>query len=77
MTENWTESEPEQGSWEAVNITVDSGAVDTVGPKGMARGFPLVATEAFRKGMYYCAANHTQIAIHGAKAMQGYIPDGL
>ena len=65
MTENWTESEPEQGSWEAVNITVDSGAVDAVGPKRMAKGLPLLATEAPKQGLFYRVASDTIIAAHG------------
>ena len=42
----------ENGTWEALKITVDSGAVDTVGPKGIAPGFPTQDTEASNRGMY-------------------------
>ena len=34
------------GYWEALRITVDSGAVDTVGPKGMVLGILIKDTEA-------------------------------
>ena len=57
-------------------ITVDSGVVDAVGPKGIARGFPLIPTNASKKGMCYRAANDTKIAIHGKKELYGYTPEG-
>ena len=59
-----------------MKITVYSGAVDTVGPKGIAMGFLLLSTEASRKGMCYRAANDTHIAIHGKKAIQGFTLEG-
>ena len=61
---------------EALRITVDSGAVDTVGPKSLAPGLPTQDTEASRKGMYYRAANDTKIAIHGKKDISGYTNEG-
>ena len=61
---------PEETGWEALHITVVSGAVDTVGPKGMASKFPLQPTEASKKGMHYRAANDTKIAIYGNKGYQ-------
>ena len=62
--------------WEEVKITIDSGAVDTVGPKDVGMGFPVQPTEASKKGMFYRAANNTKIAIHGKKALRGYTNEG-
>ena len=58
--------------WEEINITVDAGVVHTVGPKRIATAFPLIATDASRKGMHGRAANITNIAILGKKQLQGY-----
>ena len=55
---------------------MDSGAVDTVGPKCIAPGFPTQDTEASKRGMYYRAANDTKIAIHGKKDISGYTNEG-
>ena len=68
---------PEETGWEALHITVDSGAVDTVGPKGMALKFPLQPTEASKKDMHYRAANDTNIAIHGKRISVGTPMKGL
>ena len=73
--------EPDQGGvarvqvdkeWSAINITVDSGAVETVGPKCIATEFPTLETEASQMGMFCRAANDTKIAIHVKKALTGY-----
>ena len=69
-------AQPDEDEWEAVTSAVDSGAVGTVGPKGLAKGFPLLSTEASRKGMCYRAANDTTIAIHRKKEVQGFTPEG-
>ena len=66
----------ENGTWEALKITVDSGAVDTVGPKSIAPGFPTQGTEASKRGMYYRAANDTKIAIRGKQDISGYTSEG-
>ena len=49
--------------WEEVKIKVDSGAVDTVGPRSLGKGFPLLETEASKQGKFYRAANETKIGI--------------
>jgi len=36
----------DQLDWEEVKITIDSGAVDTVGPKEVGKAFPAQPTEA-------------------------------
>ena len=62
--------------WEEVKITIDSGVVDTVGPKDVGMGFPVQPMEASKKGMLDRAANNTNIAIHGKKALRGYTNEG-
>ena len=64
------------GDWEELEVTIDSGAVDTVGPRGIAPKVPLEETDASRNGRYYTAANGTKIAIHGMKKVQGYTEEG-
>ena len=54
-----------------VEVTVDSGAVDTVGPPSVAPGIPIRATEASRSGMHYRAANNMKIPNLGEKKLQG------
>ena len=66
----------DQLDWEEVKITIDSGAVGTVGPKEVGKVFPVLPTEASKKGMFYRAANNTKIAIHGKKALRGYTREG-
>ena len=50
-----------KGSWERVPVTVDSGAIDSVIPKRIAKGVPIRQTEASRRGLKYRAANGTSI----------------
>ena len=66
-----------QGEWERIDITVDSGAVDTVAPKEVARRFPLISTEASAAGLCYRAANNTRIPIHGKKEVKGVTEQGM
>ena len=49
----------DQFEWEEVKITIDSGAVDTVGQKEVGKAFPAQPTEASKKGMFYRAAHDT------------------
>jgi hypothetical protein len=69
----WKEAEEE---WEEVIVTVDSGAVDTVGPKHVARGIKVVPTEASKAGRGFVAANGTPIARYGEKRIQGVTDEG-
>ena len=66
----------DSSGWEEINITIDSGEMDTAGPKEVGRGFPVRPTEASKKGVFYRAANNTNIAIHGKKALRGYTNEG-
>ena len=60
-----------RGEWEVIKVTVDSGAVDTVTPPSTAKYFPILETEASRRGLHYRAANGTRITNHGARRVQG------
>ena len=60
-----------KGEWEVIKVTVDSGAVDTVTPPSTAKYFPILETDASRRGLDYRAANGTNIKNHGARSVQG------
>ncbi len=47
--------------WEGVRIQIDSGAIDTVGPKGIAGAFEMRETEMSKRGMGCVAANRGSI----------------
>ena len=66
----------EDDEWEEINITIDSGAVDTVGPKGIRSGCPIQPIESSKIRMFYRAANDTNMGIHGKKAVRGYTNEG-
>ena len=57
-------------------VTVESGAVDSVGPPTMARAVKIKDTPASRAGMKYRAANGTAIANQGGKVVQGVTREG-
>ena len=42
---------------EAIEVTIDSGAVDTVGPPGVGKAFETCVTEASKAGRNFNAAN--------------------
>ena len=65
-----------QGKWEKITVTVDSGAVDSVGPANMANGIKIRETPASRAGMKYRAANCNSIANQGEKVIQGVTREG-
>ena len=56
---------------ETFPITVDSGAVDTVGPKRVGEGFPINPTKESAMGIGYRAANGTHIKNHGERVIEG------
>ena len=60
-----------KGKWERIPIKVDSGAVDTAMPPGVATLFPLIATHASQTGIGFRAANSTPIVNHGERAIKG------
>ena len=59
-----------------VEVTVDSGAVDTVGPPSVAPGIPIRETAASRSGMHYRAANNMKIPNLGGKQLEGIDENG-
>jgi hypothetical protein len=62
--------------WERVEVQIDSGAIDTVAPKGVGGHLPIRETEAVRKNMGYVAANGTKIANYGERVLRGTTNDG-
>ena len=62
--------------WERVRVQIDSGAVDTVGPKEIARAFEMKETEMSKRGIGYVAANGSSIKNYGEKKIVGYTDDG-
>ena len=61
----------DQSGWEKVTMTVDSGSVDHVVTEETATQFPLVATEASKRGINFVAANGTKIINHGERQVEG------
>ena len=47
------------GNWEWIPVTVDSGAIDSVIPRHIAKGVPIRETTASKNGLRYRAANGT------------------
>jgi hypothetical protein len=66
----------DKGKWEKITVTIDSGAVDSVGPKTMATDLPIKDTPASRAGLKYRAANGTTIDNLGEKSIQGITKQG-
>ena len=66
----------DNGTGEKITVTIDSGAVDSVGPKTMATDLPIRDTPASRAGLKYRAANGTTIDNLGEKAIQGVTKQG-
>ena len=61
---------------ETIEVTVDSGAMDTVGPMSAGAGFETYETEASRNGRNFRAANGTFIKNYGEKKILGSTEDG-
>ena len=64
------------GSWERIPVTVDSGAVDSVIPRRLARGVPTKQTEASKQGLKYRSASGNPIINEGEKDLHGYTKEG-
>ena len=64
-----------EGMWTKVGSTVDSGAVNTVGPDEIAPKIPTEEGEAKRRGVKYRVANGTIIPNEGEKKLRGYGED--
>jgi hypothetical protein len=62
--------------WEKIRVQIDSGAIDTVGPKEIARAFEMKETAMSKKGIGFIAANGSNITSYGEKQIVGYTDDG-
>ena len=62
--------------WERVRIQIDSGAIDTAGPKEIAGAFKMRETEMSKRGIGFVAANGSGIKNYGEKKIAGYTDDG-
>ena len=62
--------------WERIRVQVDSGAIDTVAPKGVAKAFSIKETTMSRRGIGFVAANGTKICNYGERAVAGYTDGG-
>ena len=62
--------------WETVEVSVDSGAVVTVGPKEKCTGYPLEETEASRRGQPFYGANGSKIKNYGMRRVKGVTEEG-
>lgn len=76
--DDWEEVD---GEWTKIELTVESGAVNTVGPPRTAPKVPTVEGEAKRRGVKYRVANGNLIDNLGEKKLRGlsdeYKPVGL
>ena len=59
-----------------MRVQIDCGAIDTVGPKEIARAFEMKETEMSKRGIGYVAANGSSIKNYGEKKIVGYTDDG-
>ena len=66
----------DSGNWEKITVTIDSGAIDSVGPKTVAMDIGIKDTPASRAGLKYRAANGTSIDNLGEKSIQGVTNQG-
>jgi len=62
--------------WERIRVQVDSGAIDTVAPKDVARAFSLQETAMSRNGIGFVAANGSKISNFGERRVVGYTDEG-
>ncbi len=66
----------ETPGWERIRVQIDSGAIDTVCPKEIAKAFEMKETATSRKVTRFVAANRSGINDHGEKAIVGQTEDG-
>ena len=63
--------EAKEVEWERIPVTVDSGAVDTVGPTSAGQLFPIEQTEDSKAGQFYRATNGKPIKNYGQRKITG------
>ena len=51
----------EQEGWEKIRAQIDSGAIDTVGPRSVAKALQMKETAMSKKGIGYVAANGSSV----------------
>ncbi len=61
--------------WERVRVQIDSGAIDAVGPKEIAKALEMKGAEMPKRGAGYVAANGSSIENYGER-IAGYADDG-
>jgi hypothetical protein len=61
-----------QGKWERIEVTVDSGAVETVGPEHVGKAFKVKENEMSKAGYKYVVANGEEIPNKGEKHLKGW-----
>ena len=59
-----------------MRVQINSGAIDTVGPKEIAKAFEMKVMEMSKRGLGYVAANGGSINNHGEKNIVGCTDDG-
>jgi hypothetical protein len=62
--------------WERIAVQVDSGAVDSVAPPGIAQAFNTMKTKLSEAGIGFVAANGSRIANFGEKQVAGWTDEG-
>jgi hypothetical protein len=62
--------------WERARVQIDSGMIDTVGPKDIAKAFEAKETMVSRIGVGYVAADGSSIKNYGEKTTFGFPDDG-
>ena len=65
-----------EAGWEKIKVQVDSGAIDTVAPRSVAKRFELKETSASRRGVGFVAANGSKIQNYGERKVTGYTDEG-
>ena len=72
-----TEMHGANAEFEEVKITADSGAVDHVAPRTLAKSTPVMETKASKMGVHYVAANGSEIKNEGEKRINAFTDKGL
>ena len=66
----------ETPGWEGIRVQIDSGAIDTVGPKEIAKAFEMKETIMSKRGIGFAAVNGSGATKHGEKKIIGHTEDG-
>ncbi len=66
----------EMPGWERIRIQIDLGAMDTVGPKEMAKGFEMKEAAMSKRGIGFVRASGSGIENYGEKKIIRYAKAG-